>query len=180
MGAVVTVPLARTSQEAHLCIDLTPCSCGETRFPRSGVLIDLPGGEPARRYSGECPGCGAEREFLFRLPAVPEDVTSDDEIVYGLGTRPSELIDPGQWLWAADRYAAAVPADPERLDGDARRLARTRLQAAVAALEEVAKFIPEDAGSVPASAFWTTPGRAEFARASGRFDRARLVAVHVA
>jgi hypothetical protein len=168
-------PLARTNHEAHLFMDLRPCSCGEPAFTRSSAVVTLPDGALASRYSGECKGCGRPREFLFRLPPEPlED--AGEEIRYG-GAEPSRLLDAGEWLWAADRFAKAVPAEPHRLAGAEQRRARGRLAAAAAAIDEVLKFVPPDADSVPETAIRSELGRSAYAREPGRFRATRLVAV---
>lgn len=149
--------LARTRQEAHLYLDLTPCECGDRRLATAGEAITLDDGTPGRRYAGTCQGCGREREFVFRVPDVSEDSADPAEIVYGRGERPSELLDPGQWWWAAEQYADAVPANPGHLAGEPRATARTWLTAAVAALREAAKFLPPDAEQVPDQAFFSGP-----------------------
>lgn len=181
--ATPSVPLARTSTEAHLYMDLRPCDCGETTFPRSSSVIEL-GEDLASRYSGTCPTCGTDREFVFRLPdevVLPVAGT----VVYGDGA-PSELLDPGEWLWVADRYASAVPADVAGLDAQgspaaqttqAAQEARSRLSAAVAAMGEVIAFVPRGAEEVPAEAFWSDLGRSVRDEEPGRFARDRLEAV---
>ena len=169
----MTVPVARTSQEAHLHMDLTPCGCGEPRFDRTGAVVTLPDGELGSRYAGHCAACGAAREFHFRLPEHSFEVPPDIEVSYG-GPAPSELLDAGQWLWVADRYASTVPAGPERLAPDQQRIARARLSAAIAAIGEVLKFLPDDAEDVPSSAFWTPLGRSVYEPDPGRFRWSRL------
>jgi hypothetical protein len=168
------VPLARTSHEAQVYLDLSVCECGESRFPRTSTTIVLPDGELGSRYTGTCPSCGAERTYVFRLPKISEDVSTEGEIVYGLGSRPSELLDAAQWLWVADRYAVAVPAHPERLEGQTRRVAKSRLMAATAAVGEAEKFVPDQAERVPDTALWSDLGRQMLAREPGRLDAARM------
>ena len=95
-----TLPLARTNAEARLYLTLQPCpTCGAARcrFRSAVVTID---GELASRYTGECPSCGAAREYEFRLPAdiLPPPAES---VRFGLDN-PSELLDPGVWLWYSD------------------------------------------------------------------------------
>jgi len=167
-------PLVRTATEAHLYMDLRPCTCGEPGFPRESAVVELDG-ELASRYSGTCPACGTYREYVFRLP---EDVVlpRPGAVVFGDGT-PSELLDPGEWLWVADRYAGASPADVSRLDPEDRRRARQQLAAAAAAMDEVLAFVPADAEEVPPGEFRTELGRAVHAEEPGRFARDRLEVV---
>ncbi|MGC5054239.1 hypothetical protein ACLQ2S_22615 [Micromonospora sp. DT48] len=165
--------LSRTNAEAHLYMDLHPCTCGETRFPRQSAVVALADGELASRYTGACAGCGQEREFVFRLP--PEPTSTAGGFRYG-EDEPSQLLDPGEWLLVSDAYAGQVPADPG--SGEAAQRARAVLTRAMAALDEVGKFIPPDAAVVPANAFTSDRGRQLHQREPGRFRRDRLTAVH--
>jgi hypothetical protein len=174
-GGAVNPPLARTSLEAHLYMDLRPCSCGNARFDRVSSVVQLPDGDLGSRYAGACAGCGTMREFVFRLPRHV-DPAAADEIRYG-NAEPSELLDAGEWLWVADRYAKAVPADPHRLPEPDRGQARARLATAAAALDEVLKFVPAGASDVPSTAIWSTQGRRVYGEEPGRFRAARLDAV---
>jgi hypothetical protein len=105
-------------------------------------------------YAGNCPGCGRARRFEFAL--VGDLVASHQ---FG-GAVASTLIDAGQYLAAADSAA--------RTD---------HLQRAVAALDEVLKFVPAGADRVPESALFTDDGRATYRREPGRFGARRLEAV---
>lgn len=164
-------PLARTSIEARLYMDLHPCGCGEATPPQESAMIKT-GDGLASRFSGACPGCGTYREFVFRMP---EQITMPRVGVatFGDGT-PSELLDPGEWLWVADQYASASPGDTSGLDPKARRAARQRVATAAAAVDEVLAFVPGTAKKVPASAFRTDRGRSIYAAEPGRFNRDRL------
>lgn len=172
--AAPPLPLARTSTEAHLYMDLRPCGCGEVLFPRDSAVIQA-GGDLASRYSGTCASCDTYREFVFRLPAEIA-FPQPGMIVFGDGT-PSELLDPGEWLWVADRYASASPADVSALDADARRGAYRNTATAAAAMDEVLAFIPAGAWGVPTEAFRSERGRDVYLREPGRFGRDRLVVV---
>jgi hypothetical protein len=171
----MSFPLARTGAEAHLFMDLRPCRCGETQFPRQSAVV-MVGGELVTRYAGRCAQCGLDREFVFRLPEdiLPQQAGAD--VVFG-GPQPSELLDPGEWLQVADRQASQVPMnDATRND----RAARLALATALAAVDEVLKFIPDRADAVPAESFRTYPGQTLYGREPGRFRRARLLAVREA
>jgi hypothetical protein len=169
-------PLARTSDEAHVYLDLHPCVCGEREFPRSTAIVQLDdAGALGSRYDGLCPACGRYREYVFRLPAdllLPPP----GEVRYGDGT-PSELLDPGEWLWVADRHAGSVPADASGLDPAARRQVRAAISAAAAAMDEVLAFLPDGADAVPAEAMRTDLGRLVYDDEPYRFDRDRLEVV---
>lgn len=116
-------------------MDLHPCRCGNLDFEPAHWL-ELNGEHLVARYEGTCPGCGTKRSFEFVLdPEIPPLPPA-----FG-GDRPSQIIDPGQFLYVSQQLASAVPADPAELGPDedlweAKELLRT----AIAALEEVLKF----------------------------------------
>ncbi len=169
------LPLARTNAEAHLFLELQPCAeCGETRcrFRSSVVQVD---GVLASRYTGVCPRCGAERVYRFRLPdeVLPPPA---DSVRFG-GDEPSELLDPGVWLWYSDIAAKQVPTEPAGLDAQSLRTARHALATALAAVEETMKFIPPHEDRAPIEAFTSLDGRAMLDSEPGRFSRNRLSAI---
>jgi hypothetical protein len=171
----MTLPLARTNAEAHLYMELHPCqTCGEGDFePRSSVVfVD---GDLASHYTGRCRGCGAAREFTFR---IPQDVVLPDLEHPAFGEEQvSQLLDPGEWLWLADVIARKTPAEPTGLSHDERRNARIDLRTAAAALDEAVKFVPEGADAVPGTACWSERGSQVYSDEPGRFRRIRLEAV---
>jgi hypothetical protein len=171
----MTLPVARTNREAHLYMDIHPCSCGEVRFDRRSSVVYVDD-DLASRYSGTCARCGAGREFTFRMPADITVPAAPDQVRFG-GDTPSVLIDPGEWLLVADRHSRAVPADPARLDPPRRRQARLELATAAAAIEEIMKFAEPGADAVPASACWTARGISVYDQEPGRFRLSRLSAV---
>lgn len=166
--------MARTNAEAHVYIGLHPCECGETGSSLQSAVIEE-GDDLASRYSGNCSSCGAYREFTFRLP---EEILlpSPGVTVFGDGSQ-SELLDPGEWLWVADRYASASPWNTSELDQDRLRQVRQQIAAAEAAMNEVLAFVPPDADAVPPEAFRTERGRAVYETEPGRFSRGRLEVV---
>ena len=162
--------IARSAIECHLYIELHPCSCGELLEPdrhrlqsRESDLVAV--------YSTRCRRCRTTRHFEFVL---------DDEIVplskFG-GSKPSQIIDAGEFLAVADSAARQVPADGSSLDAGARATARALMDRAVAAIEEVLKFIPPDEESVSPEALSSTRGAAMYREEPGRFRRSRLQAV---
>ncbi|WP_067181020.1 hypothetical protein [Microtetraspora niveoalba] len=163
----MTFAVARTRDEAHLYLDLHPCKqCGsvETTWDRGLASVD---GTLVDRYAGACDDCGAEREFLFGLPERP--VASAGYPTFG-GREPSQLLDAGEWMWVADLTAGNVPVDD-------RAEARRALSIAVAAVEEIVKFIPPGAEEVPDDGFWSERGRQVRTAEPGRFQLDRLLIV---
>jgi hypothetical protein len=167
----MALPVARTPDEAHLYMNLHPCArCGTVHADWQAALTS-DGGEPARRYFATCPTCGELREFVFRLPERPALPLPDETVLFGRSDR-SQLIDAGEWLEVAElcaRQAGTAPAGGE-LDDEARQ----SLAVAAAAMDEVLKFVPDGAESVPDSAFWSRRGREVRDREPGRFRRRRL------
>jgi hypothetical protein len=174
------LPLARTSLEARLYLDLRSCpNCGGYggEYDASEVTVD---GVPATRYTGVCPHCGAERVYEFRLPGeTPEPARrrvspgGGVPVSFG-GDEPSQLIDPGVWLRYSDEQAALAPAGPAGLDVAQRIAACDRLDLAIAAVEEVLKFLPAGYAAVQASAFFSPEGRALYERSPVRFSGVQL------
>jgi hypothetical protein len=158
--------VARTRDEAQLYLELHPCpDCGSIETPWEHALIEVDG-ELTISYAGICPGCDAEREYLFGLPA--QETRVDGWPTFG-GPEPSEVLDAGQWLAVADRAAAGVPADPV----EAGRV----LAVARAAVDEVIKFVPAGADAVPEDEFWTPEGQAVRDAEPERFRLDRLLVV---
>ncbi|GIF04479.1 hypothetical protein [Actinoplanes siamensis] len=160
---------AQTYAEAYLFIDLTPCECGETGFTPSAEPATLPGGDTGQRWHGVCPRCGRQRSFVFRFPA------GADSREFSNRREPSELIDAGQWLWAAERYLSGVPGgigEIRALPEEARRTAGMLLGAAESALDEAAKFF--DGEDLPDSALWTAWSRRARDAGPDRFRRSWL------
>ncbi|GGL10605.1 hypothetical protein Sme01_16060 [Sphaerisporangium melleum] len=149
-----------TSARGPTAVPASATTPGSTHRPESGGL--------AARYAGVCRGCGAERAYLFGLPEH-EPALSDRFPDFG-GGEPSRLLDAGQWLWVADLTAGNVPA------GNA-AAARRALAIAVAAVEEVVKFVPPGAEEVPEQAFWTDLGRQVRGAEPDRFQVDRLLVV---
>ncbi|MEI8410796.1 MULTISPECIES: hypothetical protein [unclassified Kribbella] len=158
----MTLPIARTRDEARLFLDLTPCACGSTdaEWKHGTGLVD---GELASRYYATCADCGAERRHSFGLPPTE---TAGDFPNFG-GREPSQLLDPGSWLQLADELASRLPPDDPQASADA-------LTLAAAAVAEVIKFIPPGENAVPEEAFWTEDGRRVHAAEPGRFRQDRL------
>ncbi len=164
------LPLARTNAEAHIYMDMHPCECGNGNFERNSSVIEADG-DLASRYAGPCSGCDRMREFVF---AIPEHVglPAPGSVVFGDGS-PSELLDPGEWLFVADRYARVAPGQAPTKAEEA-RIARQQVATAAAAMDEVLAFIPPGEDMVPYEALRTERGLAVYDAEPGRFYRDRL------
>ncbi|MCW6010086.1 hypothetical protein K1W54_36905 [Micromonospora sp. CPCC 205371] len=170
----VTLRLERSVEEAHLYMAMHPCQvCGESEFECRSAVV-MAGGDLASRYEGACAGCGAAREFEFRLP----DAVSlpARRLAFG-GPEPSELLDAGEWLWVAGNFAAIEPlGDLAELTGEALAAARADLAGAIAAVDEVLKFLPAAAEEPPDEAFWSERGKRVRAERPAELRRERLAA----
>jgi len=166
------VLVARSAPECRLYLDLHPCSCGEAAFPVRHLLRTGTSGGLEAVYEGTCPRCGLPRRFVFTLdPATPPPPPA-----YG-GAAASHIICPGEFALVADRSARSTPVDPAGLTPEQRQRGRAWLAQALAAEEEIAKFIPSGLDAVPPEAFTSHEGRVLYRREPGRFHRDRLAAV---
>jgi len=162
--------IARSSAECHLYIELRACECGEGRSPwkhqlesRADALIAA--------YEGRCDRCS--RPWTFEFALDPEVC----EIGKFGGTKPSQIVDAGQFLAVADAAARAVAGDVSALDDLSRQRARALMLRAVAAIEEVLKLIPPGADRIAADSLSSAMGKAMYLADPGRFRKSRLEAV---
>lgn len=157
--------IARSAQEAHLYMDLHACVCGATQFAREHRLEDREG-VLVSVYEGVCPQCGRTRSYAFtisgdRPPAPP---------AFG-GPEPSQIIDPGEFLWVSDRMSTESGLRLLNTPAAEHREIRPAAAYGTAALEEVAKFLPEDADRIPEDRFTSERGREMYAKDPSRFTR---------
>lgn len=130
-------------------MDLHPCLCGCATFDRASSVVDTPDGL-CSQYRGTCADCGERREFTFLLPDVPFEIDTDADLFGGEGT--SDLLDPGEWMFVADRYADAVPQSVPAAATE-RSESRLLLATAFAAVTEAIAYADPDTGQVPEAAF---------------------------
>jgi hypothetical protein len=171
----MSYPYARTFDEAYLYMELRPCVCGATDFDQT-TTTSIVDGARVVRYSGRCPNCGRERRFTFSMSGEPQQLSFETK--YGWGDEPSRLLDPGEWLGMSDMFEANARAElgdgDEVTDDDVLTAAFYLLSSAVAATEEVLKFLPPGSDDIPEEAFRSQPGRLLFELVPQRFGRARL------
>jgi len=162
--------IARSPQESHLYIDLHGCVCGTTQFgrehrleDRDGVLVSV--------YEGVCPWCGRTRSFEFTIsddrPPMPP--------TFG-GPEPSRIIDPGEFLWISDQVSTESGLRLLNTPLAEHHEVRPATAYAIAALEEVAKFLPEDADQISEDCFTSERGREMHAKDPTRFTRQEITA----
>lgn len=159
--------IARSAQEAHLYMDLHACVCGAAELDRQQRLEDRDG-TLISVYQGSCRQCGRLRTFEFTIP--------DDQPpppAFG-GPKPSHIIDPGEFLWVVDQVSTesglrllSAPLTEHREIGAATAYA-------IAALEEVEKFLPKDADRIPENRFTSQRGRELYAKDPTRFTHQDL------
>lgn len=115
----------------------------------------------ARRTEFSCKHCRQPRTFLF---AVPEPPLSLPDHCYGDG-RPSQLLDPGEWLWVAGFHVDACARG-----GDAELW-----QDAAAAVDEALKFVPPGSARVDAEAIPSELGGLAYETMPAAFERHALI-----
>lgn len=129
----------RSSKEVDFFVDESSCEkCG-----RRGVKDHRP---RYRRgsYAAICAHCGTVREFGFP-PMEPYENAPSWQL--GPADQPSKLFDAETFRAVADRELALVPADPAELPTlEAWTWGRAHLGNARVALNELAKFQPDDLG----------------------------------
>ncbi|HKS99306.1 MAG TPA: hypothetical protein VJT31_07235 [Rugosimonospora sp.] len=165
-------PLARTIAEAELYISLQPCHvCRERALDTEGFDFDERA-ERVRLFRAVCGDCRALRRFWFRFPVEPVP-TGDGHQRFG-GPQASELLDPGEWMIVADDLLASVPADPRGLTAERAGQAWQDADAALAAVEEVLKFLGPGEDRIPPAAFRSAEGGEVWRTGAWRFERAWL------
>ena len=145
-------------------------------FSRKSSVIETPFGLGSN-YSGVCADCGKPREFTFRLPDEPIEIDNESDRFGGDGQ--SELLDPGEWMFVADRYAGAAPEIVPATSAD-RSEARKLLTTALSAVTETIAFVDPQTNEIPPRAFRSELGRQMLAREPGRFSLIRLETVQTA
>ncbi|MBB4903038.1 hypothetical protein [Streptomyces griseomycini] len=162
--------IARSAQEAHAYMDLHVCVCGAAGFERQHRLEDRDG-VLVSVYEGVCPQCGRTRSFEFTmsegLPPAPP--------AFG-GPESSRIIDPGEFLWISDRLSTESGLRLLNTPLAQHREVRPAAAYAIAALEEVAKFLPEGADRIPEDRFTSERGREMYEQDPTRFTRKEITA----
>ena len=173
----MSFPYARTYDEVNLYMSLRPCVCGETEFEEQTSERIRLGALQAERFDCYCLGCARLREFTFQMSDRPREVSF--EVRFGPDDEPSRLIDAGEWLAVSQLYGAAATGvlDEGGIESaDELAAVYYTLTSAIAALDEVVKFIPDDVDVVPEGAFWTPGGRAVWEADRSPFTRESLAA----
>ncbi|MFF7359064.1 hypothetical protein ACFZA1_41695 [Streptomyces filipinensis] len=159
---------ARSSSEAHLYMDLHPCTCGSGDFERRHRL-EQHGNDLVAVYEGVCRQCGENRRFVFRMA---EEIPPPPP-AFG-GPEPSQIIDPGEFAEVAFRISESAGVQLLNTPESEQHKLRGAVAYSVAAFEEILKFIPPGQDAVPAEAFTSERGRARYQREPGKFARRRL------
>lgn len=177
---------ARTLTEAYMYLELVVE--GERPIDHARLVrLSTRDGERVVRVDG--PHGGRHYQFTIVVAAPPPGEQIRGIGHFGHDSEPSTLIDPGGWrmieLWSGPPAEAALRAStaPPPIDGasviasdDPDRYTRTGdgLLTALAALGEIAKFIPAGEAAVPAAAFFTPSGRELLRREPEAFRSARV------
>ncbi|MGA8115824.1 MAG: hypothetical protein WCA46_19355 [Actinocatenispora sp.] len=168
--------VARTVREAYIYLEATLPGQEIVDFERDSRLDRTDHGGYVLRFDGVVDG-GRVRVDV----EIPRDDETDDEIgVRSYGPGRSTLLDAGQWFYVEVARVNVAVADLAALGGAAATdpvfngIVRA-WEAAAGAVDEIAKFLPEGAGSVPADAFWTDAGRRALELQPDVFQRERIV-----
>ncbi|MFF9015967.1 hypothetical protein ACF09C_23755 [Streptomyces sp. NPDC014870] len=146
-------------------MDLHPCACGSGDFDRQHRL-EQHGDDIVAVYEGACRQCGTTRRFEFRMA---EEIPPPPP-AFG-GAQPSQIIDPGEFAEVAGRISESVGIQLLNSPESEHYKLRDAVAYTVAAYEEMLKFLPSGADSIPASAFTSEVGKARYRREPGNFDR---------
>ncbi|MDX2393768.1 hypothetical protein NJL88_27640 [Streptomyces sp. DK15] len=157
--------IARSSSEAHLYMDLHACECGSFDFDRQHRL-ELRGDDLVAVYEGVCRQCGRSRHFEFRMAEeIPPPAPA-----FG-GPEPSRIIDPGEYVAVAYRVSRAASLELLNRPESEHHKYRAAMAYALAAFEEVLKFVPPDQDAIPADAFTSEAGKTRYRNGPGKFRR---------
>ena len=156
---------AHSSLEAHLYMDLHPCECGSSDFDRRHRL-EQRGDDIVAVYEGPCARCDRNRLFTFLMA----EETPPPPPAFG-GPESSEIIDPGEFAAVASDVSRRVGLELLNSPESEHYRHRGAIAYAVAAIEEVQKFIPPGQDAIPASAFTSEAGRARYEMDPGKFSR---------
>lgn len=163
---------ARTAEEADLYVDLEAEAEGEVPESRKRKKTER------RRqtfwsYQVRCKS-GKLLEFEFELDGLPEPKPGlRRNVDYG-GAEPSRIIDAGEWLKVADRWAGEAPRSLAGLPERQRREAAGTLEKAIAAVGEILKFIPHGSDRVSSTSLLNNRGKTYFNKDVRRFTRTAL------
>jgi hypothetical protein len=167
--------MARTSEEAHLYIALHPCDCGRTAYDPHSLnfeprhWLEERDGELVAVYEGECRGCGTTRRFEFVLDRnMPGPSPS-------FGAGQSQIIDAGEFLWAAAEQVGWIPVDLALLPADRWSLAIQDTRLGLAMVEEAVKFLPPGSDELPEWTVVAERGRSLRRAWPDRFSREGLL-----
>ena len=165
---------ARTAEEADLYVDLEAEAQGEVPVSRKRRKTERRR-ETFFLYEVRCKS-GKLLEFEFREDGLPTPRPGlRRKVAYG-GPQQSLLIDAGEWMKVADRHADRAPGSLAGLPERARREAKADMEIAVAAIEEVMKFLPDGADRVSSASLFSARGKAYFNKDVRRFRRDALSA----
>ncbi|MFD5885842.1 hypothetical protein ACFWHQ_07655 [Streptomyces sp. NPDC060334] len=146
-------------------MDLYACECGSSDFDRRHRL-ELRGDDLVAVYEGVCRQCGRSRRLEFRMA----EETPPPAPAFG-GAEPSRIIDPGEFADVGYRVSRSAGLELLNRPKSEHHRYRAAMAYALAAFEEVLKFVPPGQDAIPADAFTSEAGRARYRKGPGAFDR---------
>ncbi|MDX2393767.1 hypothetical protein NJL88_27635 [Streptomyces sp. DK15] len=153
-------------------MDLHACECGSFDFDRQHRL-ELRGNDFVAVYEGVCRRCGLIRHFEFRMAEEippPAPAFGDPE--------PSRIIDPGEFADVGYRMSGSAGLELLNRPKSEHHKYRAAMAYALAAFEEVFKFVPPDQDAIPADAFTSEAGKTRYRNRPGKFRRT-LIQMHI-
>ncbi len=163
---------ARSSEEADLYVDLECEMAGQVPVERKRKKRERRG-KPFMLYEARCQS-GKLLEFEFEIGGLPDPKPGLRRTVSYGGAQPSLIIDAGEWMLVSNRMAEAAPKSVSGLSERKRREAASQVEDAIAALDEVVKFIPAKDDAVSSSSLFSPRGKTYFNKDIRRFRRQAL------
>uniref|UniRef100_A0AAU2JR85 HEPN domain-containing protein n=1 Tax=Streptomyces sp. NBC_00049 TaxID=2903617 RepID=A0AAU2JR85_9ACTN len=146
-------------------MDLHACECGSSGFDRQHRL-EMRGDDLVAVYEGACRQCGRVRHFEFQMAEeIPPPAP-----VFG-GAEPSRIIDPGEFVQVAYRISRSAGLQLLNTPASEHHKYRAAMAYALAAFEEVLKFIPPGQDAIPEDAFTSEVGKARYRKGPRSFER---------
>ncbi|MFD6877216.1 MULTISPECIES: hypothetical protein [unclassified Streptomyces] len=153
-------------------MDLHACECGSFNFDRQHRL-ELRGDDLVAVYEGVCRQCGRARHFEFQMAEeIPPPAPA-----FG-GPEPSRIIDPGEFADVGYRMSGSAGLELLNRPKSEHHKYRAAMAYALAAFEEVLKFVPPGQDAIPADAFTSEAGKTRYRNGPGKFRR-DLIQMHI-
>jgi hypothetical protein len=172
--------IAQTISEMDFALSLLPCGrCGAyERDPKNYYYIGEPDEDPTQlsHFAVECrcPQCGERRQLVSWTLHEPR---VDFDRMQLIGPKPSNIIEPHQFMTELDRLDKVLHATPSQLGWIEFRVSFRALERALTCANELRKFILKGQPAILATEY-TEAGRAHRAAHPERYLAAAVEAQH--